>query len=70
MNLRNDIFEFLSDEICFLREEIVLKIILSGASLEIFLGRGVFFKLGHFDKHSSTSRKRKAPQEKASGFFA
>ena len=29
-----------------------------------FLGQGVFFKLGHFDKHSPTTRERKAPQGK------
>ena len=25
---------------------------------------GVFFELGHFDKHSPTTRERKAPQAK------
>ena len=32
------------------------------------LTRGAFLKLGHFDKQSCTSRERKAPQGKMSGF--
>ena len=29
-----------------------------------FFRTGVFFELGHFDKHSSTTRERKVPQGK------
>ena len=35
---------------------------------DICKGKGVFLELGHFDKHSSTTQKRRALQGKISGF--
>ena len=40
-----------------------------GAQPEIFLGRGSFVKLGHFDKHFIKKPRKKAPQGKFLKFF-
>ena len=34
-----------------------------------FSGQGVFLELGHFDKHSTTTEERKAPQGKTHRYF-
>ena len=44
-------------------------ILLQARNQEFFRGRGVFFKLGYFDKHSPTTREKKAPQGKNLRFF-
>ena len=41
----------------------------AGAQPEIFLGRGGFVKLGHFDKHFLKKSRKKAPQRKILEFF-
>ena len=40
-----------------------------GAQPEIFLSRGGFMKLGHFDKHFVKKSRKKAPQGKSLEFF-
>ena len=41
----------------------------AGAEPEIFLDRGGFVKLGHFDKHFIKKSRKKAPQAKILKFF-
>ena len=50
---------------------VLLKVVLKNfANLTKSLSRqGVFFELGHFDKHSSTAQERRSLQGKISVFF-
>ena len=46
-----------------------VKKVTAGAQPKIFLGRGGFVKLGHFDKHFLKKSGKKAPQGKILEFF-